>query len=192
MAPRSGDRFRRLTSTTIPRSTAAVPATSGVPSSCYGRPVEAGAVFRRVAGLVQRQLADVGIGLELLYAKPFGEFYAACAENPAAFISKWLWQDAVDALIGFVSTRCLGDPNWQHASIPELDDAFVAWLRASTAEELQTAASRVQHVSAESLPYVPLVTPNDVWVHSAKLHGFTPYPADLYPRYGMARLDQAG
>jgi ABC-type transport system substrate-binding protein len=149
-------------------------------------------VFRRVAPLVQAQLAEIGVRLELRYVKPFEPFYAACAEGPAASISKWLWPDAVDAVIGFTSTRCMGFPNWQHASIPELDGAFCTWLCAGTDEELHAAASLVQRIAAEQLPYVPLVTPADVWVHTRRLHGFRPYPADLYPRYQEVWLDADG
>jgi len=161
----------------------------GISCECV---VQDDAVFRRVAPLVQAQLAEIGVRLELRYVKPFEPFYAACAEGPPAFLSKWLWPDAVDAVIGFASTRCIGFPNWQHASIPALDTAFGDWLRAGTDDELRTAASRVQHIAAEQLPYVPLVTPNDIWVHSASLHGFHPYPADLYPRYQEAWIDGGG
>jgi peptide/nickel transport system substrate-binding protein len=136
-----------------------------------------------VGRLVAAQLAEVGVQLDLRPEKPFAPFYGACAAGPPAFVSKWLWPDSIDAIIGFASTRCKGYANWQHASIPSLDAAFEEWLRARTRDELQQAASRVQTISVEELPYVPLVTPNDVWVHSASVHGFEPHPADLYPLY---------
>jgi ABC-type transport system substrate-binding protein len=146
------------------------------------------AVFRRLAPIVQQQLAAVGVRLELRYVKPFLPFYQEAAAGPASFISKWLWPDAVDAVIGFASTRCKGFPNFQHASIPALDAAFDEWLRAETEEGLQAAAGRVQRIAADELPYVPLITPNDVWVHTSRLHGFEPYAADLYPRYQEAHF----
>ena len=142
----------------------------------------------RWASFSCRQLAEVGVHLELRFAKPFAPFYDACAAGPPAFVNKWLWQDALDAVIGFASTGCKGFPNWQHASVPALDDAFDAWLRAGTTDELQAAASGAQLVAAAELPYVPLVTPNDVWVHTKRLKGFEPYPADLYPLYDRAHL----
>jgi hypothetical protein len=46
----------------------------------------------------------------------------------------------------------------------------------------------VQRLAVDEVPYVPLVTPNDVWVHTSRLHGFEPYAADLYPRYQEAYL----
>ena len=86
------------------------------------------------------------------------------------------------------SSRCDGFPNWQHASIPELDEAFESWLRAGPREELRVAASTAQWIAAERLPYVPLVTPGDVWAHTTRLQGFEPHPADLYPLYDLAHL----
>ena len=150
--------------------------------------VQDDALIAQAGRLVAEQLAEIGVHLELRFEKPFAPFYDACAAGPAAFVSKWLWQDALDAVIGFTSTRCNGFPNWQHASIPALDEAFDAWLRAGTREELQAAASHAQAVAAEELPYVPLVTPSDVWVSSARLRGFEPHPADLYPLYDEAWL----
>lgn len=140
-------------------------------------------VFRRVAELVATQFAEVGIALELRYVKAFADFYAACAAGPASSISKWLWQDPMDAIIGFSSTGTLPFPNWAHASVPELDRAYDAWLRAETDAGLHEAAGHAQAVFARTLPYVPLLTPNDVWVWRRELRGYRPYPANLYPFY---------
>jgi ABC-type transport system substrate-binding protein len=147
--------------------------------------------FRRIAAVVQAQLAGVGVHLRLRYETPFLPFYDACAAGPPAFISKWLWPDAIDAVIGFASSRCDGFPNYQHSAIPALDESFRMWLRA-TDDELHACASRVQHIAADELPYVPLVTPNDVWVTTKQLHGFHPHPSDLYPRYNEMWLGGGG
>ena len=144
-----------------------------------------------IATRVAEELAVVGVELELRLLKPFGPFYSAVAEGPPCFLSKWLWQDAIDAAIGFASTRCKGFPNWQHASIPALDDAFDQWLRAESPAELQAAASQAQRIASDQLPYIPLVTPNDVWVHNRSVKGFHPHPADLYPRYDQAWIDDS-
>jgi peptide/nickel transport system substrate-binding protein len=143
--------------------------------------------FRRIAALVAGQLAELGVRLELRYVKPFAPFYAVCAEGPAAFLSRWHWQDGVDAMIGFASTG--GEANWQHAAIPELDEAFAGWLRAADEEALWRAASRVQRIAVERLPYVPIATPSETWVHTARLYGLAPNAGGLYPRYGGVRLD---
>ena len=141
-----------------------------------------------LGSLLAEQLAEVGVELELRFVKPFAPFYEACAAGVPAFVNKWLWQDALDAVIGFASTRCKGFPNWQHASIPELDAAFESWLRAGPPDELRTAASDAQRIAADTLPYVPLVTPSDVWAHTTRLQGFEPHAADLYPLYDRAYL----
>lgn len=140
-------------------------------------------VFRRVAELVVEQLARVGVELEPRYVEPFADFYGAVAAGPPSSISKWLWQDAVDALIGFASSSTRPFPNWQHASVPALDEAFERWLRAGPDAELAAAAAEVQRVFARELPYVPLLVPNDVWMWSPAVRGFAPTTADLYPRY---------
>ncbi len=141
------------------------------------------AVHRRIATGVRDQLAKLGVRLDLRFAKPFEQFYDAVAAGPASFINKWLWQDQVDAIIGFSSTHSQPAPNWQRSSIPALDAAFEDWLRAGPPEALKAAAARVQQIAADQLPYIPLLTPNDVWVHSNKLHGWRPFAANLYPFY---------
>jgi peptide/nickel transport system substrate-binding protein len=140
-------------------------------------------VFRRVAALVQSQLAQVGVDLELRFVAPFAPFYEAVAQRPPASMSKWLWQDPIDALIGFTASSTQPFPNWQHSSVPDLDHAFERWLRAASHAELSRAASDVQHVFARELPYIPLLTPNDVWMWSPAVSGFEPSPAILYPYY---------
>jgi ABC-type transport system substrate-binding protein len=145
-------------------------------------------VFRRVAALVRSQLAEVDVHLELCFAAPFAPFYEAVAQRPAASISKWLWQDPIDALIGFTASSTRPFPNWQHASVPELDDAFDRWLRAANHPELSQVASDVQRIFARELPYVPLLTPNDVWIWSPAVSGFEPSPAILYPYYASVTV----
>jgi peptide/nickel transport system substrate-binding protein len=150
-------------------------------------------VFRRVAALVREQLAEVGVQLELRFAAPFAPFYGAVAARPPASLSKWLWQDPIDALIGFTASSTRPFPNWQHASVPDLDEAYDRWLRATTSEELSDAASAVQRIFARELPYIPLLTPNDVWMWSPAVSGFEPSPAILYPFYAgvsvLGRVD---
>ena len=147
-------------------------------------------VFKKVADQLRSQLADVGVQLELRLAKPFADFYAACAQGPPASISKWLWPDALDAVIGFSSTSTRPNPNWQYATVPELDATYESWLRAGSWDQLSKAASASQHCFAEHLPYIPLATPNDIWVSWADVHGWTPYQAGLYPFYHNATVQR--
>ncbi len=140
------------------------------------------AVLLPLAQAVRDQLRAVGVALELEPVAPFLPFYTAAMAGPPATISKWLWPDPIDALIGFTATRAAGADNWQHASVPALDAAFDAWLRAPQ-DGLAGAAARVQEVVADELPYIPLVTPNDVWMAAPELRGYRPYQANMYPLY---------
>lgn len=139
--------------------------------------------FRRVGDVITRQLARVGIVLQLSFAKPFVEFYEACRPAPIASISKWLWQDPMDALIGFCASDRRPYLNWSNASSPPLDAAFEAWMSGETVDDLHVAAGRAQAAFAEDVPYVPLLTPDDVWVWRAKFAGYEPAPGKLYPYY---------
>jgi peptide/nickel transport system substrate-binding protein len=147
-------------------------------------------VFRRVAALVAEQLARVGFGLSLRPVPPFAPFYGAVAESPPAAISKWLWQDPLDAIIGFSASYNDPFPNWQHSAVPELDAAYGAWLRADTHDELKAAASHAQAVFADTLPYIPLLVPDDVWVSRRTVRGWRPFPANLYPFYHGVWIDE--
>jgi peptide/nickel transport system substrate-binding protein len=149
-------------------------------------------VFRRVATLVAEQLARVGFRLSLRPVPPFAAFYRAVADSPPASISKWLWQDPIDAIIGFSASYNDPFPNWQHSAVSELDAAYGAWLRADTHDELKAAASHVQTVFADTLPYIPLLVPDDVWVSSRTVRGWHPFPANLYPFYQGIWLDETG
>lgn len=144
-------------------------------------------VLRPLAEAVRDQLTRLGVVLELEPIVPFKPFYDAAAAGAPASISKWLWPDAVDALIGFTASRNTPFPNWQHASVPALDEAFARWLRAPD-DGLTGAAAEVQAQVAASLPYIPLVTVNDVWVHAPGLVGYRPFKANLYPFYQPVRL----
>jgi peptide/nickel transport system substrate-binding protein len=147
-------------------------------------------VFARVGALVAAQLARVGFRLDLRPVSPFAPFYGAVAESPATAISKWLWQDPMDAVIGFSASYNDPFPNWQHAAVPELDDAYAGWLRAESHDQLTAASSHAQHIFAETVPYVPLLVPDDVWVSRRAVHGWLPFQANLYPFYQGVWLDE--
>jgi peptide/nickel transport system substrate-binding protein len=146
------------------------------------------AIHKRVAAGLRDQLRAVGILLDLQPVLTFRGFYQTVASGPASFINKWLWQDPVDAAIGFTASWGRPFPNWQRAAVPRLDDAYRAWLRAETAEALQAAATEAQLIVADELPYIPLLVPDDVWVHSVQVTGWEPAQAILYPFYHRTEL----
>jgi ABC-type transport system substrate-binding protein len=141
------------------------------------------AIHRKIAEGMRDQLGKVGVHVDLKPVRTFKAFYTEVLKGPASFINKWLWQDPMDAAIGFTATWGSPRPNWQHASIPELDDAYRAWLRAETPEELQAAATNVQLIVADQLPYIPLLVPDDVWVNAISVKGWDPAQPILYPFY---------
>lgn len=145
-------------------------------------------VHRRVGASLASQLEPLGIRLRLQTKKPFDEFYDACRAGAPSFVNKWIWQDPMDAIIGFAATWCRPFPNCQHASIPELDRAFAAWREAITEEDRHHAASAAQRVTASELPYIPLLTPQDLWAHHARVTGWVPYQANIYPYYQTTQV----
>jgi peptide/nickel transport system substrate-binding protein len=148
------------------------------------------AIHKQIAAGLRDQLRAVGILLDLKPIRTFLGFYETVAAGPASFVNKWLWQDPVDAAIGFTASWGRPFPNWQHASIPRLDDAYRAWLRAETPEALQAAATRAQLIVADDLPYIPLLVPQDVWVHSTRVRQWEPAQAILYPFYHRTTIDE--
>jgi peptide/nickel transport system substrate-binding protein len=139
--------------------------------------------FRRIAALIVEDLDRIGVGIEFEFVPPFEAFYQACEAGPHSLMSKWLWQDPMEAIIGFSASWCDGGPNWQHAWIPELDAAYGRWLRATTPAEFDGAALSVQTVFASELPYIPLLTPTDTWLIRNDVEGYTPIAGILYPEY---------
>lgn len=149
--------------------------------------VQDDAIFKAVAQRVADDLSTIGIDLRVRFALPFAEFYSEVQRHPAAAISKWLWPDTVEALKGFSSSTTAPFPNWQRSTEPALDSAFDQFTRAQNEAEEQKAADSVQSIFAETLPYIPLLTPDDVWAWRSELLGFSPQRGDLYPLYDGLR-----
>lgn len=140
-------------------------------------------IHRRAVGIIQDMLRVIGVETTARFAVPFAPFVDAVMAHPPAFVSKWLWPDVFEAVQGFTASWARPSPNWQLASIPDLDDAFQDWWSASTEAELSRSASRAQLIAAQQLPLIPLFTPNTVWAHHNRVHGWTPTEPNLYPFY---------
>ncbi|MEE9277031.1 MAG: ABC transporter substrate-binding protein, partial [Dehalococcoidia bacterium] len=84
-------------------------------------------IHRRTVGMVVDMLRAIGVEASARFAKPFAPFLEAVTAGPAAFVSKWLWPDVFEAVQGFTASWSRPSPNWQHASLPDLDQAFLAW-----------------------------------------------------------------
>lgn len=149
---------------------------------CVTQDVEA---FRRLAAELGRQLRRAGVELDFRFEEPFEAFYRACEERPTAIVSKWLWQDSIEAVMGFSRSSCASDAgcNWQGAKVPAVDAAFDRYLRASTEEELFERAREVQEQFMRELPYIPLCSPKETYAIGRHVAGFSPVPGTLYPLY---------
>lgn len=146
---------------------------------------------RAIATEVARQLRAEGIELCLRPVPLFEPFYRALAEGPAAFISKWLWPDAMEAIMGFSRGDCIetGGGNWQHARCPDVDAAFDAFLQSPSGAPLATASSTAQRAFMTHLPYLPLVSTNESIAVRERIRGFSLTPRTLYPSYDTVRID---
>jgi ABC-type transport system substrate-binding protein len=156
----------------------------------FGALVLEDATLRRAAESLVAMLGHVGVALELRPISGFAAFYGALGDHPEAFVSKWFWPDPVDAIVGFVSSWSHAGPNWQRASIADVDRACRAWQQAPDAEALRAAAQEIQVRCAEHLPLVPLFSPATVWAHHRRVHGWRPTPTNLYPFYGDVWLEE--
>ena len=145
--------------------------------------------LHRVAASLSTMLGRVGVRLDLRHIAGFGAFYAAAAGHPPAFLSKWLWPDPVDAILGFVDSRSHAGPNWQRAANPDIDAACDAWRTAPDQDTQRAAATRLQLLCAEDLPLIPLYSPAAAWAHHRRVHGWTPVRANLYPLYNDVWMD---
>jgi peptide/nickel transport system substrate-binding protein len=145
--------------------------------------VEADKTEQLVAQAVQAMLKDVGVDMKL---KSYGaDYFEKLLAGPQAYMFKQLWSNLLDASLLFADSRFFAPAccNASFTKIPELDAAFGKWQTAADEDGLRAAASEVQLVAAEQLPFVPIVTPSNVWVHHKRVHGWTPLPSTLYPYY---------
>jgi peptide/nickel transport system substrate-binding protein len=142
-------------------------------------------VFRRIAEEVARQLSGAGMALRFRYEEPFVPFYRAAERRPEAVLSKWLWPDAIEAVMGFSQSSCAADSggNWQNAQLPDVDETFARFLRAGSQAELLEASRKVQEVFMAELPYIPLCAPMETYAVAAGVEGFSPLEGTLYPYY---------
>jgi ABC-type transport system substrate-binding protein len=142
--------------------------------------------FRRLAAELGRQVGRAGMELRFRFVEPFVAFYQAAERRPEAIMSKWLWPDAVEAVMGFSQSSCAADSggNWQGARLADVDAAFAAFLRAGSPAELQEKSRDVQEVFMSELPYIPLCAPMETYAVAPGVDGFSPLEGTLYPYYG--------
>ncbi len=102
-----------------------------------------------------------------------------------AYIVHDLWPYLFDASLlwsgsAFVPPSCC---NFTYINIPELDAAYNAWQSAKDEDALAAASQQAQTVFADQLPFIPIVTPSNLWAHYKTVHGWLPTQPNLYPFY---------
>ncbi|RDI73623.1 ABC-type dipeptide transport system periplasmic component [Gaiella occulta] len=145
-----------------------------------------------IAQAVQQMLKDVGVDMQftVLGSDYFSKF--AAPGGPTGYMIKNLWTNMMDASILFAGSAnavpaCC---NASNASIPALDKAFDDWQKAANVGQLRGAAARAQLITAQQLPFIPIVTPFVIWAHSKKVVGWVPNEANLYPYYNDVYLQK--
>ena len=150
------------------------------------------AVCRDIAQVLSEQLREAGIELRLSFVELFAPFYRAAEAGPAAFLSKWLWSDAMEAVYGFSRADCVepAGGNWQSAACPLVDAAFDRFLAATSNEGLAAASAETQRSFMSELPYLPLVSPVETLAVGPRVRGLRLAPRTLYPLYGEVEVDR--
>jgi ABC-type transport system substrate-binding protein len=129
-------------------------------------------------------LKDVGIDMKV-QTLPGAEFLDKYVKS-TSFGYEWLWSSPVDVLIIF---NTIPTPEF-NGKLPDLGAAFTNWQTGKSDADLEAAAKKAQLLWAEKLPKIPLVTRNSVWVHSKKVHNWTPTQTMLYPQYTDVWVEQ--
>jgi len=144
---------------------------------------------RDLGSVIQAQLKEIGMEVNL-EALDRGSYFGKLTEGTDSYLFYYLWPVPIDVVILFVGTATKGAPNWGRASIQRVDDAITAWQQAGNAEELAAAGNEFQLSIAETLPTIPLVVRDTVWVSRPNVRGWVPHAFDIYPHYQDVWLAQ--
>ena len=145
--------------------------------------IEQDATEALVAQAVQQMLKAIGI--DMSFVQHGADYYEVVLKGAVAYMVKQLWTNVFDASLLWASSQYFAPAccNVTYIKIPELDKAFYDWQHARSESQLRAASQRAQMISAKQLPFIPIVTPHVVWVHSKKVHGWLPTQSNLYPFY---------
>ena len=130
-------------------------------------------LLQAIAGNLQ----EVGISMNVLVQQTV-DFFPEPPKSQA-FMFEWLFDDPI-SIIGFV----LSLPTAKYTGpSPASRKATTQYFSAPTASASVAAARAMQLAIAKELPIIPLMTPNQVWVHNKKVHGLEPTATMIYPRW---------
>lgn len=157
-------------------------ATAGHPNITFTSIMETEKTEQTIAQSIQAMLKDVGVTMNL---QVHGADYYEVVGNSDAYIVHDLWPYLFDASLlwsgsAFKPPSCC---NFTYIDIPELDAAYDAWQSAKDEDALAAASQQAQTVFAEQVPFIPIVTPYNLWAHYKTVHGWLPTQPNLYPFY---------
>ena len=150
--------------------------------------IQAESFNQQIASAIQGQLKDLGMDVKVRAFDRGTYFNRLFAGKEDSFIFFYLWPVPVDVFLLFVKKGFVG--NWAHASVPEVDQAIQAWQTAKSQEELVEAGKQFHLAVAKTVPVVPVVNRNNIWVHRKNVHGWLPHQWNLYPYYNDVWLEQ--
>ena len=102
-------------------------------------------------------------------------------DNPTeAFAFEWLWSAPADVHIFWWNFPTL---EWTFGSHPDITATFEKYQAAPDTGVMEEAAREMQLLWAENVPQIPVVTLNNVWVHSNDVMNYVPVESNLYPLY---------
>lgn len=150
--------------------------------------IEQDATEALVAQAMQQMLSKVGI--DMSFVQHGSDYYTVVLKGVVAYMVKQLWTNVFDASLLWASSKYFAPAccNVTFIKIPALDKAFHDWQNAKSERQLRGASQRAQMIAAKQLPFIPIVTPHVVWVHSKKVIGWLPTQSNLYPFYNDVRI----
>jgi peptide/nickel transport system substrate-binding protein len=150
---------------------------------------QADAVRDQVGEAIVGMLAAIGVEATMSNLEAGAFFDTLGTPELQAFFFQWLWMSPPNLLQVIADSRFIPAPNWEKANVPDFDAAIDAWQFATNEEEAAAAARQIQMVGAEQLPTLTIYSPNVVWAHHKRVHGWMPTDTNLYPYYNDVWLE---
>ncbi len=131
---------------------------------------------------VQEMLAKVGVNMQL---KVHGADWFTVAPKSDAYSIHNVWPYMFDASLLFAGSQYIPPAccDLSYIKIKALDNAFAQWQSAKNTAGLKAASQTALHLFADLVPFIPLVTPMNLWAHHKRVHNWLPTQPNLYPFY---------
>jgi peptide/nickel transport system substrate-binding protein len=135
-------------------------------------------VENQVLQAMSQMLSKVGVKMTVTSLADTA-FYPKLNKDTAAFGFKWLWSSPIDVVQIFGTAYSPA----KYETTTKLNDLYTTFQTVGSPDELAAAAKAYSVYFAENLPYVPIYTPNTIWVNHKKVVGWSPNQVNLYPFY---------